>query len=199
MNKKNLCKLLIGVLAVSLLLYGCSNKAANAKQNTQAVQNESTQTKGNNQIETYFTRKDGNLDQILIKEMNTAQKNLNVAIYSLTKEDIANAIMDAKKRGADVKIITDKQESQTKAQKAILDKLKQDGIPVKINSHAGLMHLKVTVIDDKTTCGGSYNYTANATKENDENLIIMRDPSIVSDYVNEFNNMWNNTSDYKNY
>jgi cardiolipin hydrolase len=61
------------------------------------------------------------------------------------------------------------------------------------------MHLKLSIIDDKTACGGSYNYTSNATKENDENLIVMRDPNIVSDYVNEFNSMWNNTSDYTNY
>lgn len=173
-----------------------SNKSISKKAQ---VATESTQTQDNSQIETYFTRKDGNLDKILIKEMNTAQKNLNVAIYSLTKEDIANAIMDAKKRGVDVKVITDKEESQSKSQKTILDKLKQDGIPIKINSHQGLMHLKLSIIDDKTACGASYNYTANATKENDENLIVMRDSNIVGDYVNEFNSMWNNTTDYTNY
>jgi phosphatidylserine/phosphatidylglycerophosphate/cardiolipin synthase-like enzyme len=196
MNKKYGFKLLITAIAVSSLLLSCgSNKTTNTK--AQAA-TESTQAQGNN-LETYFTRKDGNLDKTLIKEMNTAQKNLNVAIYSLTKEDIANAIIDAKKRGVDVKVITDKKESQSKSEKAILDKLKSDGIPIKINSHSGLMHLKLSIIDDKTACGGSYNYTSNATKENDENLIVMRDPNIVSDYVNEFNSMWNNTSDYTNY
>jgi phosphatidylserine/phosphatidylglycerophosphate/cardiolipin synthase-like enzyme len=61
------------------------------------------------------------------------------------------------------------------------------------------MHLKLTIVDDKTTLGGSYNYTANATKENDENLIVMRDSNIVSEYVNEYNTMWNNNTDYINY
>lgn len=198
MNKKYAFKLFISAIAVSSLLLSCgSSKTTNAK--SQAATNESAQTQDNSQIETYFTRKDGNLDKILIKEMNTAQKNLNVAIYSLTKEDIANAIIDAKKRGVDVKVITDKEESQSKSQKPILDKLKQDGIPIKINSHPGLMHLKLSIIDDKTACGGSYNYTSNATKENDENLIVMRDSNIVNDYVTEFNSMWNNTADYTNY
>lgn len=198
MNNKYVFRFLIIGIAVSTVLSGCGSKNVSVKSNVQ-TQKENVQEQDNNQIETYFTRKDGNLDKILIKEMNAAQKNLNVAIYSLTKEDIANAILDAKKKGVDVKIITDKQESQSKAEKAILDKLKANNIPVKINSHSGLMHLKLSVIDDKTACGGSYNYTENATKENDENLIVMRDPNIVSDYVNEFNNMWNNTSDYKNY
>lgn len=197
MNKKYGFKLLVTAIAVSSILLSCSSNKASKK--AQAATNESTQTQGNNQIETYFTRKDGNLDQILIKEMNTAQKNLNVAIYSLTKEDIANAIIDAKKRGVDVKVITDKQESQSKSQKPILDKLKANNIPIKINAHAGLMHLKVSIIDDKTVTGGSYNYTESATKNNDENLIVMRDNNIVNEYVTEFNNMWTNNSDYIDY
>jgi phosphatidylserine/phosphatidylglycerophosphate/cardiolipin synthase-like enzyme len=192
-------KLLASLMAIGILisLVGCGNKATSEK--VQAATNESVQAQDNSQIETYFTRKDGNLDKILIKEMNTAQKNLNIAIYSLTKEDIANAIIDAQKRGVDVKVITDKLESKTKSEKPILDKLKANNIPIKINSHSGLMHLKLSIIDDKTACGGSYNYTGNATKENDENLIVMRDSNIVKEYSDEFNSMWNNTSDYTNY
>ncbi|MFT8350054.1 phospholipase D-like domain-containing protein [Clostridium saccharoperbutylacetonicum] len=188
MNKN--IKVLITVLIISIILLGCSNitKAESVKTiNTQ------------NKIETYFTKKDGNLDQILIKEINTAQKNLNVSIYSLTKENIGNAIISAKKRGVEIKIITDKQESQSKSQKAILDKLKANNIPVKINSHPGLMHLKLTIVDNKTVCGGSYNYTANATEKNDENLIIMRDSNMVNEYINEFNAMWNDTNNYADY
>ncbi|MDR3595077.1 phospholipase D-like domain-containing protein [Clostridium sp.] len=199
MNRKYIIYITTGLFIISSLLFvGCSSKVADAKTNTQTTQTASAQTQ-DNQIETYFTKKDGNLDKILIKEINTAQKTLDVAIYSLTKEDIANAIIDAKKKGIDVKIITDKQESQTKAQKAILDKFKANNIPVKINSHSGLMHLKLSVIDDKTALGGSYNYTANATKENDENLIVMRESNIVSEYASEFNTMWADTNNYSNY
>jgi phosphatidylserine/phosphatidylglycerophosphate/cardiolipin synthase-like enzyme len=179
----------------SVFLISCvKNAQASNKSNTST---EKSQTE--NQIETYFTKKDGNLDKILIKEINAAEKTLDVAIYLFTKENIAEAILEAKKRGVDVKVITDKQESQSKVQKAILDKLKANNIEVKINSHTGLMHLKLSIIDDKTTLCGSYNYTVNATKENDENLIIMRMPNIVSQYSAEFNNMWNDTANYSNY
>jgi len=193
-------KRLLSILAITLFtisLISCSKNVQASSKSTAAVSTENSQT--DSQIETYFTKKDGNLDKILIKEINGAQKTLNVAIYSLTKENIADAILEAKKRGVDVKVITDKLESQSKFQKAILDKLKTNSIPIKINSHAGLMHLKLSIIDDKTVLGGSYNYTANATKENDENLIIMRNPNIVSDYSTEFNTMWKNTTDYLNY
>lgn len=195
-------KILVAMCIMSTMFIGCSSQTADAKTKTQITQIstvENNQTQDNSQIETYFTKKDGNLNQVLIKEINTAQKNLDVAIYSLTKDDIANAIIEAKKRGVDVKVITDKQESQSKYQKAILDKFKQTGIPVKINNHAGLMHLKLSIIDNKTALGGSYNYSEQATRNNDENLIVMRQSDIVGKYSDEFNIMWNNTSDYLNY
>lgn len=197
MNKKHILSFVSGAIAVSsLFIVGCSNKSASVKA---SVQTESTDVQKNSKIETYFTKRDGNLNQILIKEINNAQKSLNIAIYSLTKEDIADAILDAKKRGVNVQVITDKQESQSKYQKDILDNFKSNGIPVKINNHPGLMHLKVSIIDDKTVTGGSYNYTESATKNNDENLIIIRDLNIVSEYSTEFNSMWKNNTDYIDY
>jgi phosphatidylserine/phosphatidylglycerophosphate/cardiolipin synthase-like enzyme len=199
LNNKKLVSIVLGVCIIGTLLTGCGSQNVSAKSNIQTTQTKSTQAQDNNQIETYFTRKDGNLDQILIKEINTAQKSLNIAIYSLTKDNIADALIDAKKKGIDIKVITDKQESSTKGQKAILDKIKSNGIPVKINSHTGLMHLKLTIVDDKIVCGGSYNYTANATKNNDENLIIMKDTNIIKEYIDEYNSMWSNTNDYANY
>ncbi|MDR3593778.1 phospholipase D-like domain-containing protein [Clostridium sp.] len=195
MNKKHIIYIITGLFVISSLLFvRCSSKMASAESKTESIQSQD-----NNQIEIYFTKKDGNLDKILIKEINSALKNLDIAIYSITKENIVNAIIDAKKRGVDVKVITDKQEAHTKAQKAMLDKLKVNNIPVKINSHTGLMHLKLSVIDDKTALAGSYNYTLNATKVNDENLIIMRMPNIVNNYSTEFNTIWNDTKNYSNY
>lgn len=197
MNKK--LKLLIPILAILVVFSGCSAKATTTKIVTQTESSQTDKKEQNNEIETYFTKKDGNLDKLLIKEINTAQNSLDVAIYSITKDNIATAIIEAKKKGLDVKVITDKQESQSKYQKEILDKFKTNGIPIKINSHVGLMHLKISIIDSKTVTGGSYNYTDSATKNNDENLIIMRDTNIVSEYVNEYNEMWNDTSNYSLY
>jgi len=197
MKDKNKLLSILLIALFSLSLISCNKNVQAISKNDVAVPTENSQT--DSQIETYFTKKNGDLDEILIKEINGTQKTLNIAIYSLTKENIADAILEAKKRGVDVKVITDKLESKSKFQKAILDKLKTNSIPVKINSHAGLMHLKLSIVDDKTVLGGSYNYTANATKENDENLIVMRNSNIVSDYSTEFNAMWSNTSDYSNY
>jgi phosphatidylserine/phosphatidylglycerophosphate/cardiolipin synthase-like enzyme len=190
MNKKHLTKLLLAILSVLLLLSGC-NKTTGTKP--------STQTEDNNQVENYLTKKDGNSAEILIKEINTAQKKLDIAIYSITKEDIANAILNAKKKGIDVKVITDSENSKSKTQKEILDKFKQRGIPIKINTPTGLTHLNFTILDNMEALGGCYNYLEDVTDNNGENLIIMKKPDIVNEYSAGFNAMWNNTNDYENY
>nr|WP_235550817.1 hypothetical protein [Paenibacillus sp. Soil787] len=46
-------------------------------------------------------------------------------------------------------MISDKTEAKTKTQDEALKLLGSVGIPIKINKHSGLMHLKVTVADKK--------------------------------------------------
>lgn len=196
MNKKHISKLLIAVLSVLLLLSGCS-KATSTKPSTQTETD--NQTESNDQTETYLTQKDENSHEVLIKEINTAQKNLDIAIYSITKEDIANAILDAKKKGIDVKVITDSENSKSKTQKEILDKFKQSGIPIKINTPTGLTNLSFTIVDNAEALGGSYNYLESVANNNDEKLMVMKKTDIVNKYSAGFNSMWNNTTDYENY
>lgn len=190
MNKKHVSKLLIAVLSVLPLLSGCS-KATVTEPNTQIADNK--------KIETYLTQKDGNSNEILIKKINAAQKNLDIAIYTIAKKDLANAILDAKNRGVDVKIITDSENSKSKNQIEILDKFNQSGIPIKINNSTGLTHLNFTIIDNTETLGGSYNYLDDITNNNDENLQVMKKTDVVNKYSSGFNSMWNNTNDYENY
>ena len=138
--KKALACLLV---VVSLNFVGCgktSNKVQNATLTTQ---------QSGSDVQYYFPRAGQHPDQELIKVINSAKSDLDIAIYSLTKKEIVDAIVSAKKRGVNVRVISDKLESGTKAQSKELAILKNAGIPIKINSHSGLMHMKVTIADKK--------------------------------------------------
>jgi phosphatidylserine/phosphatidylglycerophosphate/cardiolipin synthase-like enzyme len=135
----------------------------------------------------------------LVNVINSANSTLDIAIYSLTEEDIVNAIAAAETRGVSVRILTDKSESKTASQSNALDSLKADGIPIKINSHSGLMHMKVTIADNSTVTTGSYNYSNEATYENDEVLVIIHSPSIAQVWDNEFQSMWTDNDNYEDY
>lgn len=132
-----------------------------------------------------------NLDRALAQEIDKANETLDIAIYSITKGNIVQSILNAHKRGVKVRIISDFESAQNKYVGQTLQYLKSQGIPIKLDKHPGYMHLKMTVIDRKVALTGSYNYTNNATYNNDEMLVLIRDQHIATEWANEFDKMWN--------
>jgi phosphatidylserine/phosphatidylglycerophosphate/cardiolipin synthase-like enzyme len=193
MNKKKLlCLFLVSLLPI----IGCSTStlAANKPVAHQLSANAST-----NGISYYFSQENQQPDVQLINVINSANNTLDIAIYSITKPNIVNAIIAAENRGVSVRIITDKIESNTASESQELSALQNAGIPIEINTHSGLMHMKVTIADNSIVTTGSYNYTNNATYENDEVLLVINNPTIAQNWDTEFNNMWNDTTRFTSY
>jgi phosphatidylserine/phosphatidylglycerophosphate/cardiolipin synthase-like enzyme len=187
MKLKRILSLLSIVAITSILITGCGAKKT------------ITASKQDNNIEYYFSKDNGKPDQELIKVIKGAKSNLDIAIYSITKQTIADAILNAKNSGVKVRLITDRQESKTKAEAKELAELKAAGIPIKINTHPGLMHMKVTIADKSIVTTGSYDYTDAATKDNDEVLVILHDTKAAQKFESEFDKMWDDTKNYKVY
>ncbi|MFC5402351.1 phospholipase D-like domain-containing protein [Cohnella soli] len=154
---------------------------------------------GNAQIEYAFTQAGQHPEKMLDGVIDGAKKTLDISIYSLTEKSIVSAIVNAKKRGVVVRVISDKQEVEGKAQAAAMKKLVKAGIPIKINTFSGLMHEKVTVADGAVVTTGSFNYSAAASTKNDEVLVVIRDAKIAQDWTQEFEVMWNDTQRYRDY
>jgi phosphatidylserine/phosphatidylglycerophosphate/cardiolipin synthase-like enzyme len=89
------------------------------------------------------------------------------------------AIEKAHKRGVQVRIIMDHQEAQNKFQAQELKMLREKGIPIKENTHRGLIHLKVTIADKSVVTTGSFNYTTAASITNDEVPVVIHDPEMA--------------------
>lgn len=142
------------------------------------------------ELEVYFPRAGDQVPDKLIQLWGGARKSLDIAIYSLTYPSIIKAIGDANRSGVKVRILTDETEAKSKSQQAAINGFLSVGIPVKINTHSGLMHLKMSIIDGNTVTTGSYNYTAEATNENDEMFVIVTDPAFVSKCAAEFSRLW---------
>jgi phosphatidylserine/phosphatidylglycerophosphate/cardiolipin synthase-like enzyme len=131
--------------------------------------------------------------------INSSKSSLDIAIYSFTDIDIADAVVSAKKRGVAVRVISDKECSSDSSQKRVLKLLEKSGIPVKINTHSGLMHLKMTVADQSVATTGSFNYTKAAENQNDEVFVVLRDVNAAKDFDNQFIRMWNDNKDFADY
>ncbi|MCU6793974.1 phospholipase D-like domain-containing protein [Paenibacillus sp. WQ 127069] len=71
------------------------------------------------------------------------------------------------------------------------------GIPMKINKHCGLMHLKITIADKKVATTGSFNYSKPASTTKDEVLMVMRGEEVAKSFTEQFEKMWNNTKEFE--
>ena len=129
-------------------------------------------------------------EELLIQGIDQSKTSIQMSIFSITLTSIGNALKEAKKRGVDIRVIADGEQSQNKYQKSILLDLVHSGIPVKLDQHKGYMHLKLTVIDDQIVYVGSFNYSKSASSINDEILLKVSDESMAKQLHQEFDRMW---------
>jgi len=117
-----------------------------------------------------------------------AHKTIRIQIYSLTLQEIVSALVTAKRRGVDVRVIVDSgQLKEDRSDKLRVASLASSGVPVLVDTVPGLMHDKVMVIDGETVLTGSFNYTWGAEHWNAENLLQIHDPVLAAEYLQNWN------------
>lgn len=147
-------------------------------------------------VEVYYAPEDAPLDR-LATLYGHAKRYLYVSVYGLTSPRAVEAMVSAKKRGVDVRLITDRQRTEDVKQRTALHTLHLAGIPILVNEHDGLMHLKQAVIDDEVNTSGSMNHTTSGNRYNDERLDIITDHAISVKAREKFLTMWNDHSRYR--
>lgn len=125
-------------------------------------------------------------DQELMAIINEAEDYIYFAIYTFTLPSIATALVEAKKRGVDVKGIMDSEQSRNSYGAPITAQLLAAGIPLLTERHVsgnGIMHIKL-LVTEQAYAFGSYNWTKSATTINDEILEIGTDKALRQAYEN---------------
>ncbi len=128
-----------------------------------------------------------------------ARHAIYIATYGLTYPPVVKALVAAKKRGVDVRVITDRGKLDDRHQRAALDTLRLAGVPIKINRHDGLMHMKQAVVDDQVNTSGSMNQTSSAALYNDERLDILHDAASTQRAKEKFLKMWDDHARYEDW
>ena len=118
---------------------------------------------------------------MIVREIGGAKRTVLVQAYSFTSAPIAKALVDAKKRGVDVRAILDK--SQRTERYSAADFLANSGVPTWIDSCCAIAHNKVMVIDGETVITGSFNFTKAAQARNAENVLVIRDRDLAARYA----------------
>ncbi len=145
--------------------------------------------------EVFFGPEESPGDKV-VKLYLDAKREIFVAMFGLTYPPAVQALVAAKRRGLDVRIITDRERLQDQKQVVALETLRLAGIPIRINQHENLMHLKQAVIDDRINTNGSMNQTASGNHYNDERLDVFIDPVTTAKAKRKFLQMWHDRERY---
>ena len=135
---------------------------------------------------TAFFSPKGGIEQQILTSIGGAVATIEMAAYAFTNENIANALLDAIKRGVKVALVMDR--SETKGPQASLhDELEKAGTAIRlISPPGGIMHDKFIVVDGKNVEWGSYNYTGRAEEANFENATFLSNGNLAKKYHSDF-------------
>jgi len=124
----------------------------------------------------------------LVSSINGAKKKFYGAFYEISSRPVIDALLAAKKRNIDVKIVTESDNCHGES----MDRLSREGVPIVQDKRPGLMHNKFAVIDDTLLWTGSYNVTENGSRKNNNNAILIYSVEISRIFLAEFNEMFDN-------
>jgi phosphatidylserine/phosphatidylglycerophosphate/cardiolipin synthase-like enzyme len=137
-------------------------------------------------VQVAFTPWD-NAEGVIVDCIRRAKNQILVQAFSFTSRALANALIAARRRGVDVRVMADREQTFSGEASRIPD-LVEAGIPVTLEVRYQSAHNKVMIIDaasaDSAVITGSYNWTHAAQSKNAENVLILRhNPEIANAYA----------------
>ncbi len=134
----------------------------------------------------------GSLDEKLTAFISTAQVSVDMAIYQLDLPNVTRALLDAKKRDAAVRVVTDIDILKDPKENPSFKQLEAAGIPVVGGNSNAIMHDKFLVVDGKAVWMGSWNYTTNDTYRYNNNGVLIQSSELARNYSVTFEKMFKN-------
>jgi phosphatidylserine/phosphatidylglycerophosphate/cardiolipin synthase-like enzyme len=138
-------------------------------------------------IQIYFSPEDHVLDH-MIPVVSSATSSIRFMAFSFTDFPLAKAMLDRASAGVNVAGIFEKVGSETESSE--LHTFFCAKVPARQDGNPKFLHDKVIIVDNRFVISGSFNFSSNATENNDENVIIIDNPTIANLYTQEFERLW---------
>lgn len=135
----------------------------------------------------------------LVAAIDKTNNTLRLSLYDLRLPEIAAALLRAKARGVDVRLVYDESHVKPAAPgagagpspeyRSLLD----GGVSIRIlkgGGSFGIMHNKFAVFDGELLATGSFNWTASADAKNFENAIFRSDDELAAGFAKYWDWMW---------
>jgi phosphatidylserine/phosphatidylglycerophosphate/cardiolipin synthase-like enzyme len=117
-----------------------------------------------------------------------ARSSADVCVFTITDDRLADALLAAHRRGLVIRLITDNDKAHDLG--SDIGRIEAAGVPVRIDRTPFHMHHKFALFDGRRLLNGSYNWTRGAARDNQENLVITDDPTLVARFAAAFAALW---------
>lgn len=125
----------------------------------------------------------------IIGQLRACRQRADLCVFTLSDDRISDEVLAAHRRGVAVRLITDNEKAFDRGSDVIA--LQGAGVPVRVDQSAAHMHHKFALFDGRWLLNGSYNWTRSAAAENEENLVLCNDPSLLRQFGAAFDDLWN--------
>ena len=135
-------------------------------------------------VSVYFSP-GGRCTEAIVSEIGRARQSVYVQSAQFTAKPIARALVTARGRGIDVRVVVDRDKNDDKDSQ--VDRLVEGGVPTFADARHNTAHNKLLVIDHRLVITGSFNLSPEAESENAENLVFIDGkPRIAAAYEANF-------------
>lgn len=125
-------------------------------------------------LELWFLPSTDDAVQRVKKVIESAKKTIRVAMFTWSRMDFAQAVVDASKRGVQAEVVIDHYSGKG-ASAQVVKYLQKNGIFVRLSGGGTLMHHKFLYVDGKALVNGSTNWTKAAFTKNDDCFVVLND------------------------
>ena len=131
----------------------------------------------------------------LHKALSEAKSSIHIVAFELKyyksfptslQNQIVTDLIDAKKRGVEVKALVDEYSTDNNA----FDILRENGVEVKLDSENVTTHAKLVIIDGKIVLVGSTNLSFYALEKNNEANALIEDEKTAQEFEDYFQKLW---------
>jgi phosphatidylserine/phosphatidylglycerophosphate/cardiolipin synthase-like enzyme len=142
----------------------------------------------------YFSP-NGGCTEAIVREIGNAKDTVFVQAAQFTSGPIAKALVAARQRGVDVRVVLDRRKEDD--DRSQTSRLLDAGIPTFADGRHHTAHNKVIIIDHRRLFTGSFNFTRESEAENAENLLVIEGkPKLISAYESNFKEHLSHSTPY---
>ena len=142
-------------------------------------------------VQPHFDRK---IQDQIREVLNDAKYSIRLAMYNFNDDSLFRTICHKAEQGVEVEIVLDSKAEQNRyILQELSNRLAKAGGSIFLYDNTrgnySIMHNKFCLVDDRRFLTGSYNWTNNAAKYSNENIVIVEDFLATFEYTKKFNQL----------